>query len=142
MARRSAGTNATATTLRSASPSFTNASYPLRASPVTNFLDNIVDDARLWHPDPEHGALTIGNRWANVVVHKRPLIARTKPYWSYKGFPIGVQVPVGVQFESPLRVVRCVRRKMRRGVIFALRRNKQGSGARRHKMHWHSKVWC
>lgn len=101
-----------------------------------------VEDGRVWHPDPDRGALTIGGRFASVVVHSRPVIARSKPIWSWKGLPVGVQVPVGVRFESPLKVVTCLRRKIRRNVIFALDKGGKGSGKRQPRRTWRSDIKC
>lgn len=105
-----------------------------------------VEDGRSWHPDPDRGAVTIGGRWARVVVHPRPIVARTKPLWAWKGMPIGLQPPVGLRFESPLKVVTCVRRKVRREVIFALDRQRSrksgGRGGRRYRRTWRSNIGC
>lgn len=104
-----------------------------------------LDDGRYWHPDPDHGALTVGGRYARIVVHKRPLIARNKALSGWiggRGVPVGLQVPIGVRFESPYKVLTCIRRKVRREVIFA--RKKAGSGVRRRKPRrsWRSNVVC
>lgn len=101
-----------------------------------------VEDGRLWHPDPEQGALTIGGRFAQVVVHKRPIVARSNTIWSASGVPVGLQVPVGVRFESPLKVITCVRRKVRRQIIFATRRNGKGVRKRQPRRNWRSNVSC
>lgn len=106
-------------------------------SPLSEF-----EDRRAWDPDPERGALTFGGRYARVVVHSRPVIARANRIWSASAYPVGVQVPVGVRFESPFKVITCLRRKIRRGVIFA--RNKAGKGVRRRspRRSWRSNVVC
>lgn len=143
--RRSNGYNSKASVPRVADETLTS----LRAlsgpflSPVR--LLQPLDDGRYWHPDPEHGALTVGGRYANVVVHSRPLVARSKTASSWiggRGVPVGVQVPVGVRFESPYKVLTCVRRKIRREVIFA--RDKAGRGVKRRqpRRNWRSNVVC
>lgn len=103
-----------------------------------------VEDGRRWHPDPDHGPLTIGGRWARVVVHKRPVIARSQALnpLGFRGFPRAVQVPVGVQFHSPLKVVTCVRRKVRRAVIFAKKKSGRGVKRRRPRRTFRSEIWC
>lgn len=107
-----------------------------------------VEDGRTYNPvDPSFRSLTIGGsiariNVAKVVVHKRPVIAYGQPIYAYRGLPRGVQVPVGVKFESPFRVVRCLRRKIRREVIFALRKEKKGAGARHRRHNAFSKVGC
>lgn len=104
-----------------------------------------LDDGRYWHPDPDHGAMTVGGRYARVVVHSRPLVARSKGISSWiggRGFPVGLEVPIGVRFESPFRVLTCIRRKIRREIIFA--RNKAGRGKNRRnpRRSWRSNVVC
>lgn len=116
-------------------------SLPLARPSLSNLFE--VEDLRTWHPDPEQGALTIGGRFAAVIVHKRPVIARANTIWSARGLPVGVQVPVGFRFESPFKVITCLRRKVRRGVIFA--RGKAGFGVRRRRVgrrSWRSNVSC
>lgn len=115
------------------------------ASPIVSAVAPLqeVEDLRSWHPDPAQGALTIGGRFARVVVHKRPLVARANTLFSARAYPVGFQVPVGVRFESPLKVVTCLRRKIRREVIFA--KKKAGFGARRRhhsRRSWRSNVSC
>lgn len=122
-----------------------------------------LEDGRVWHPDPDRGAISLGNQsiarvvvdnrsirfgnnLANWTVHRRPWIAYSQPIWSWRGLPRNLQVPVGVRFESPLKVVTCVRRKVRREVIHALdkvrnkKREKGRGGARRRT--WRSNIWC
>lgn len=82
--------------------------------------------------------LRVGTQKHYVSVHKRPVVA--KSYWTKR--PVGLQLPVGVMFESPLRVVTCARRKMRRQVLFAKRRTGKGAKARRHKRNQWSDVRC
>lgn len=108
------------------------------AIPSGHLLD--IEDGRLWHPDADHGALTIGGRFAHVVVHKRPVIGRANTIWSGRGLPVGVQVPVGIQFESPLKVVTCVRRKVRRQIMFATGRG--GKFHRKPRRSWRSDIKC
>lgn len=117
-------------------------SMPLAIVPSGHLDLSSIEDGRLWHPDPDRGALTIGGRFAQVVVHKRPIIARSKPIWSYKGLPVGVQVPFGVQFESPFKVITCLRRKVRRNVIFAMNKGGKGVKKRQPRRNWRSNVSC
>lgn len=100
-----------------------------------------VEDRRSWHPDPGRGAVTIGGNWARVIVHPRPFVARSRPIWGH-GLPTAVQVPWGVMYESPFRVIRCIRRKVRREVMFA--RGQGGKRGRKGKYHRNadSNIWC
>lgn len=99
-----------------------------------------VEDGRVWHPDPDHGALTLGGNVARVIVHSRPIVARANTLFSPRAYPVGFQVPVGVRFESPLKVITCVRRKIRREIMFAKRR--AGGGNRKPRRTWRSDVSC
>lgn len=116
-------------------------SLPLHPVSVPTAL-NEVEDGRLWHPDPEQGALTIGGRFARVVVHKRPIVARSNTLWSPAGLPVGLQAPVGLRFESPFKVVTCLRRKVRREIMFATGRGGKGVRKRRPRRSWRSNVSC
>ena len=101
-----------------------------------------IEDRRFWHPDPDRGAITLGGRFARVVVHKRPPIAFSKSLYAYRGLPRGIQVPVGVRFESPLKVVTCIRRKIRREVILARGHGGKGKRHRVPRRTWRSNVGC
>lgn len=110
---------------------------PLVPSPLLE-----LEDGRQWHPDPERSPVMIGGRLARVVVHSRPVVAYGKPIYAYRGLPRGFQPPVGVKFESPFRVITCLRRKIRREIIFA--RGKAGSGKKQRmpRRDWKSSVSC
>lgn len=107
---------------------------------------SLHEDLRLWHPDPDRGAVQIGGRWAKVVVHSRPVVARSRALSAWglvdKGLPVGLQVPVGLRFESPFRVITCLRRKIRRQVIFARRKAGKGVTRRKPRRTWRSQVVC
>lgn len=127
---------------RSALPSLPSRWVP--AEPLADLRE--VEDFREWHPDPDHGAVTLGGNWARVVVHPRPFVARSKPIYAWRGLPVGLQPPVGLKFESPLKVVTCVRRKVRREVIHALaklrKKKKPGRGGAKHRRTWRSEIKC
>lgn len=106
---------------------------------------NEIQDTRRHDPTTPRKArtsFTIGGNLARVVVHKRPWIAYSKPIWAYRGIPVGLQPPVGVMFESPFRVIRCLRRKIRRNVIFALRKFRKGAGAKHRRRNYDSNIRC
>lgn len=110
-----------------------------------------VEDGRQWNPDRRPRTVT-GNRvWIGIApgkggivrrpgyyLHSRPWIARDY----YSGAPRGIQLPWGVKYEGMFPVLTCVRRKIRRGVMFAKR--KVGLGAKRKFRHRNerSKVGC
>lgn len=107
---------------------------------------NEVEDGRLWHPDPDAGALTIGGRYARVIVHSRPIIKRSQTLskWGItdRGIPIGVQVPVGIKYHNAFNVINCVRRKVRKQVLFARKKTGRGKSQRMPRYTWKSAIWC
>lgn len=102
----------------------------------------IEDDRRLFHFDKQRMAVRVGGNIARVVVHSRPIVARSNNIWSARGIPVGFQVPVGVRFESPLKVWTCIRRKVRRRVIFAKKKAGFGKSQRMPRRNWRSDVVC
>lgn len=105
----------------------------------------IVRDGRYWNPDPDPSPVTVtGNRtWSVVrvpklIVHKRSPIARNY----YTNLPVGLQVPIGVKRAGLFPVLTCVRRKIRKAVMFATGRRHKGSGAGRRRRGEQSKVGC
>lgn len=114
------------------------------SSPVS--LNSSFNDARFFDPDPDPPARDIYSRPARFEVsvtpfhkvHSRSVIARSY----YTNAPRGLQVPWGIKFSNPLSVTACIRRKMRRAVMFAMGRTRKGAGARRHKRNSYSNVRC
>lgn len=100
-----------------------------------------VEDGRRWNPDRRPLTVT-GNRvWVSlpkVYVHSRPVIARRY----YTGTPVGLQLPVGVKYQGMFPVVTCVRRKVRRMVMFAMGRTGKGARSRNRKRNERSNVRC
>lgn len=120
---------------------------PLTTSSLSGLLSSpsplsLVEDRRFWHPDPDHGMFTVGGRVARVVVHKRPIIARSNTLWSPRGLPVGIQVPVGLRVESPFKVITCIRRKVRRQIMFATGRSGKGVKKRGPRRSWRSNISC
>lgn len=109
---------------------------------------DLVQDRREFHPDSLIPDLEIDGTPSRFVVpgitrprwrlHTRPWIARDYYTGSVRGF----QVPVGIQYESPLRVLTCVRRKIRRQVMFAKRKMGVGAKARFRRRNSRSGVKC
>lgn len=112
----------------------------LRRSNFTSptFLTD-VEDQRDFHFEPDPPAVDIRGRPVrfavssvvrppSVRVHRRSVVARDYYTNMFRGF----QLPYGIKYQSMFPVVTCVRRKMRRMVLFALGRTKKGSrGSRR-----------
>lgn len=110
-----------------------------RSNFATPTLLTDIEDGREFDFDPHPAALDVRGsparfsvssviRPPSVRVHRRPFLARSYMTGGVRGF----QVPVGIKYQSMFPVVTCLRRKMRRMVLFALGRTKKGSrGGRR-----------
>lgn len=116
------------------------------ASSFQDFRDlTAVEDYRQWNPEsvPPIRTVTGGRTWSIVrapklVVHRRPVLARSY----YTNLPVGLQLPVGVKRVGMFPVVTCVRRAIRRSVIFAMGKRHKGAGASRRRRNEQSKVGC
>lgn len=105
-----------------------------------------AEDGRFFNPDPEPPARELSGRPARFSVsvspfhkvHGRSVIARSY----FTGFPRGLQVPVGIKFSNPLSVTACIRRKVRRMVMFAKGKTRKGAGSRRRVWGRYSNVRC
>lgn len=105
-----------------------------------------IEDRRRFNPEPDYPARDVfsgkPSRFAVSVgpytVHSRSVIARSY----YTGMPRGFQTPIGIKFSNPLSVTACVRRKVRKAIMFAKGHRKKGSGARRRERNQWSNVWC
>jgi len=98
----------------------------------------VVEDARQWHPERQ-------NRHPKTVHGQRaPIRARDKRYRSpaalLKRLPS--QTRAVLAFPHPGRVIECVRRKIRKEVIHALKLQGKGAGSKKRKRDWKSKIRC
>lgn len=89
----------------------------------------LLEDRRQWHPDGARRAAKAFNRWAPRVV---------VPKWAALG---GAAVTAKLAFTDPSSVAICVRRKIRREVMFA-RGHSGRRGQRRPKRNWFSTIRC
>lgn len=116
----------------------------LRPAPLTD-----IEDRRQYHPDDWAPPLQISGRAARFVVdagplrfgaelHRRPWIARDY----YTGAPRALQVPIGVKVYEPFKVLTCVRRRVRRSVMFAKKKMGLGSKQKRRRYNQRSGVRC
>lgn len=117
-------------------------SVSIARRPLSSLSLSMFEDRRAWEPDPERGALTFGGKYARVIVHSRPVVARANTLFSSRAYPVGLQVPVGVRFESPFKVITCVRRKVRRQIMFAKKKAGYGKKQRMPRRNWRSNVSC
>lgn len=110
-------------------PSFKSTAY---TPSVTNYLREI-EDRRTWHPEGVSRPARSFNRSRHLLtVYKSPHKEITiqggyqSPFAIKKLFDT---VPVGVQFQTPYKVLICVRRQQRKEVMFA--KNKAGRGGQK-----------
>lgn len=105
-----------------------------------------VQDGRRFHPEDDdrpNSTVHGGRTWSvirvpRLIVHRRPVLARHY----YTNVPVGLQVPIGVKRVGMFPVVTCVRRAIRKSVLFATGRRAKGSGAKRRHKSYSSHVSC
>lgn len=99
-----------------------------------------VEDLRQWHPAPDlEPARTRSGRPAGIQA--TPLRPRSRS--SHRGLSPSLHWPsFGVEFKAPWKVLVCVRRKVRREVLHALRWTGKGTGGGRHRRNLWSQVRC
>lgn len=85
-----------------------------------------IEDRRYWHPDPVAPARSFSrSRHRLTVSSSRP----------------SRQTKAAISFASPRRVLVCVRRQVRKEVLFATRRNGR-NGGRNYRRNAYSEVSC
>lgn len=94
----------------------------------------LVDDRRLFHPDPYRAPVAYG--FPKRVRFTIPLPA---PYKKARKFVN--RIPSLIGFDAPQRVIRCIRRKVRKEVMFATKSTGKGSRAPKRRNYW-SDVKC
>lgn len=105
---------------------------PLRdnAPPVRSLPQLEVEDRRLWNPIPlAVRALKSPRRWRHRLVVAS--VRRPTRSVGRRLAASGVVVPHAVRFSNPRHLMLCVRRRVRREIIFALRLRGRGAGRRR-----------
>lgn len=102
-----------------------------------------TEDNRQWHPDVPYGVNTV--RWRTPLrrdTGKSRIIPRASYIQSDKRKNI-VNIPYQLGFSIPKNVIVCIRRKIRKQVMFALKLTKRGSGSgRRRRYTEDSKYRC
>lgn len=89
-----------------------------------------IEDNRTWTPVPFHSPVSVFLKAdANVNVGRKRNVQ-----FAYNARDI-------FRFERPEHLARCVRRKQRREVLFALRRTRSGRGRPKRRNYW-SDVSC
>ena len=101
---------------------------PLRLSPLS-----LYEDRRTWHPDDARIVQAVRSVFAFRRSAKR-IIDRANPMWHARS---------ALSFADPSRVIVCLRRKIRREVIHAFKKNgKGGRGQKRPKRNFYSAIGC
>lgn len=101
----------------------------LHLNPPKFQLHQIQDD-RSWHPKPQIKPAGALKRSATRLVVPKPTKASPRS-----------ALPHQVAFSAPKHVLVCIRRRMRKQVLFAKRLNRKGSGSRKHRTAW-SEIKC
>lgn len=106
-----------------------------------------VDDSRRWTPDPLGRAKTVTGNKPRIIVKRgpggRPLRSAAKQgLFSGRAHTVVGQVTSRLGFSVPHDVLVCIRRAMRREVLFALKKRKAGAGAKRRRRNAWSDVDC
>lgn len=98
----------------------------------------LIEDRRSWHPQ--------GASAPAKSVHKSRHRLALKPGASVQGVRSTpartAPMPAGIHFQAPKKVLICIRRKMRKQVLFALRKTGKGAKARKHRRSFYSSVRC
>lgn len=98
-------------------------SAPLSPYPIERYQVLESEDRRLWHPARRLAPLAATRKYAAQVkaVYPGPLSS--------------------LRFADPRLVALCVRRKTRREILFAFKKTRSGSGAKKRKTPW-SHISC
>lgn len=110
---------------------------PPRLSPLTVF-----EDRRQFHPEGDYAPARSFNKSRHRLV-VRPARAVAKASRSFKSPELFTPkfVTSSVYFDAPKRVLVCVRRKIRKQVMFALKKAGR-AGQRRQRRNEFSDVYC
>lgn len=102
-----------------------------------------VEDNRRWHPEPPARGKTVSGGRPRIVVKRgpngRPLKSKIK-YLTPSAAASSVTSRLG--YAVPRNIISCIRRAMRREIIFALKKQKKGAGARRRRRNEKSNIDC
>lgn len=94
-----------------------------------------VEDNRQWHPY-EQPAKTRSGTPARLRTYPTTPKAQSRGLARSRPFQAHSVVPHRVGFQFPERVIVCIRRKVRRGVLHALKLTRKGRGSNRRYTRW------
>lgn len=95
-----------------------------------------VQDLRRYNPDPYPHPLTIGSRPSSVRVSRVVLSSKPRRF----NYSLFSKLSPRISFKAPTQVIACVRRKVRKEVIFA--KGVAGSRVAKPKLNSLSKISC
>lgn len=105
-----------------------------------------VEDRRRWTPDPMDRAKTVTGNRPRINVKRgpggRPLRSKYQPNLFFGRAHLVGDVTSRLGFRVPPDVLVCIRRAMRREVLFALKKRKAGAGAKRRRRNEWSNIDC
>lgn len=105
-----------------------------------------IEDRRTWHPERENRpARSYYEHFHRLVYQARKIRSHVRTAMDPSRLlrrAAWNQVPHQVAFRNPQSVLVCVRRKMRREVLHALRKTGSGSGRKKPKRNWTSGISC
>lgn len=107
-------------------------------SSSSSFLTD-YEDRRLFNFDPFPPAASFSQPRHRLVIGVN--VNKNQRVTKYNGNPFSRLSSV-VAFRNPRKVLICVRRKVRRQVLHALKLRGKGAGARRHRMSSYSSISC
>lgn len=108
---------------------------------VTKNLGHI-EDRRSWHPKGVQAPAKSVHKAQHRLVAKPNKAPRGSAQRISEAFRARAAPPVAVGFHAPKKVVICVRRRMRKEVLFALNRTGKGAKKRKHRRSYYSDVRC
>lgn len=115
---------------------------PVKYNQIPSSYLSQFEDRRKWHPEGAYAPAKSFNRSKHTLIEigtsKRTSGSRNRSS-RYNISPTSFVSKIG--FQYPKKVLICVRRKMRKQVLHALKKTGK-KGQRRPKFNWYSKIRC
>lgn len=100
-----------------------------------------VEDNRRWHPEPPARGKTVSGGRPRIVVKRGPNGRPLKSKFLKPSAAVS-SVTSRLGYAVPRNIISCIRRAMRREIIFAFKKQKKGAGARRRRRNEKSNIDC